>query len=175
MEPPQSNLDVNEIFVALPLFAIILAPVILGLIFQSGDDTYSMTYRSMWYSAVWAPPGALLRWLLTGLNGKMNGAMSWLPVGTLIANVIGSIVSVAMIAFEVNLQEGGSFFAGAGTMGAVRIGFAGSLSTVSTFVFEITTLMKGFPQHARGYFYITLSLFTTCALGIIVYGWIQFW
>lgn len=156
-----------------PVLAAFLSVLIVGVILCYGQDSYSLTYRSMWYSALWAPPGAMLRWYLSGLNKTLDGSLSWLPLGTLIANVLGSIISISMIASELQTDMY-SYFEGYGTMGAVKVGFAGSLSTVSTFVSEVTTLMKDFPRNYNGYIYIALSLFLSCLCGIVVYGWILY-
>ena len=87
--PPSYN--IQRIRFAGPIFFVILISLLMGLIFENGNDQYSLTYRSMWYSALLAPPGALLRWKLGPLNGTLNGSFYWLPLGTLAANVLGSI------------------------------------------------------------------------------------
>ena len=69
--------------------------------------------------------------------------MSWIPVGTLAANVLGAMVSVTMTGLEFRHTEMQSFWV-VGTFHAIRAGFAGCLTTVSTFVSEVHNF---FSQH----------------------------
>merc|ERR1712194_192786 len=100
--PNNNNVwPVQELRFVVPLFAALIVALVTGVLLRYGQDSYSMTYRAMWYSALWAPAGALLRWYLSGLNQSLDGSLSWLPLGTLIANVLGSIISISMIASEI--------------------------------------------------------------------------
>jgi fluoride ion exporter CrcB/FEX len=56
-------------------------------------------------------------------------------------------------------------------LNAILSGFAGSLSTVSTFVVEIVELLRSLPQHARGYYYLMGSLVSALILGVICNLW----
>ena len=75
--------------------------------------------------AVAAASGAILRYLLTSINRE-------LPWGTLLAN------NLATFSIPIFLQLGGE----SGTL--LAIGFAGSLSTVSTYALEINKLPRMF-------------------------------
>ena len=54
---------------------------------------------------------------------------------------------------------------------ALKSGFAGSLSTVSTFVVESVALLQSLPQHAFGYYYSVGTIVSAALLGIICYAW----
>eukprot|EP00548_Thalassiothrix_antarctica_P006336 CAMPEP_0194141846 /NCGR_PEP_ID=MMETSP0152-20130528/11221_1 /TAXON_ID=1049557 /ORGANISM="Thalassiothrix antarctica, Strain L6-D1" /LENGTH=340 /DNA_ID=CAMNT_0038840611 /DNA_START=206 /DNA_END=1224 /DNA_ORIENTATION=+ len=91
-----------------PMFAIVLlvltyALLLLGLTSISHEESsYHETYRTMIYAVMLAPPGALLRWYLSGYNnssGKHN-LLLLLPIGTLAANVFGSMVSICCVGIE---------------------------------------------------------------------------
>lgn len=168
---------VEELMYAVPIFLLTILLLIFGVAYNNdSNNQFSVTYRSMCYSALWAPPGALLRWKLSGLNGKLDGSLSWVPFGTLLANILGSIVSISMIATEMSSRMilSSSFFYGQGTLSAVKVGFAGSLSTVSTFIKETSSLMAAFPRNYNGYTYMITSLSLSCLCGVSVYGWIVY-
>ena len=123
---------------------------------------------------LFATPGALLRWKLSSLNGKLGDfvprlqRMAWLPIGTLAANVLGAMVSICMIGWEYNLEMGGaSGFWGIATVRAIKIGFSGCLSTVSTFVSEVHKLTK--IRLDRGYKNIFITLVLSAVTGMILF------
>ena len=168
---PSKTSGLFTVTVSALLFGAIALALILGLIFVNGDNAYQVTYRTMIYSACFAPFGALLRWQLSALNGKIPD-WSWIPVGTLICNVSGSVISIMTIAFE--LRNGGTGFWLDGTLRAIRVGFSGCLTTVSTFVSEVNKLMKSKPMHYRAYLYILMSLVTSGLLASAVYALIVY-
>lgn len=171
-EPPTSSL-LFTIPVSVLLFVTLALPILLGLIFVNDlDDAYQVTYRTMFYSACLAPFGALLRWNLSALNGKLFGDLNWIPTGTLIANVTGSVISVVMVALELNMAADG--FWTVGTLRAIKVGFCGCLTTVSSFVSEVNSLMKRKPNHYQAYLYILMSLLTSFILASAVYAWIVY-
>eukprot|EP00536_Pseudo-nitzschia_multiseries_P005313 jgi/Psemu1/238406/estExt_Genewise1.C_990020 len=149
--------------------------ILINLIVHwNGETSYEKTYRTMAYSMLFAPPGALLRWKLSALNGKLGdyvprlNRMSWLPMGTLAANVLGAMVSISMIGWEYNLEMSGSGgFWGIATVRAIKIGFSGCLSTVSTFVSEIHKLTN--IRQDRGYKYILITLSLSAVVGMILF------
>lgn len=155
------------------IFGAVALALILGLIFVDGDTAYQNTYRTMIYSACFAPFGALLRWNLSALNGEIRN-FPWIPAGTLLCNVTGSVISIITIAVELNTGPTGFWLDG--TLRAIRVGFSGCLTTVSTFVSEVSKLMQSKPKHYRAYLYILMSLGTSGILAcivyaLIVYGW----
>ena len=140
----------------------------------------------MAYSMLFAPPGALLRWKLSGWNAPLGttstdstGIYNWLPVGTLLANVVGSMLSITMIGWEYNInmvQLASSSSASSisnfwliATIRAVKIGFCGCLTTVSTFIAEVHKFTTQQGQFDRGYKYIVLTLFFSATLSMIVF------
>jgi fluoride ion exporter CrcB/FEX len=166
-------------------FASILVSAILILLFVSlctlrKDDAITITNRTMVYAMLIAPSGALLRWHLSTYNGGtiqweycFKNLNSWFPYGTYSANVIGSVVSILTIAIEYRLeQHGNNSFWTIGTLRAFRIGFCGCLTTVSTFVAEVSAFMRTKTDHA--YPYIFISLGTCATLGMILYGLIVY-
>jgi fluoride ion exporter CrcB/FEX len=172
-------------FMKLPLVSSLLVAIMIvlvtGLILVNAPTSTAVTDRTMIYAMLLAPTGALLRWNLSGLNGKctwLPESWRWLPAGTLTANVIGSVVSIVAIALEYRLQnnEYSNFdatnFWSIGTMRALKLGFAGCLTTVSTFVAEVSGFMQSRTNHA--YPYICISLGTSCVLCSFLYGCIVY-
>jgi len=147
-----------------------------GLAVINSDDSYSITYRTMIFAAIVAPSGALLRWQLGKYNGTFRWELwSWIPVGTLTANILGCIVSIVAIATELRLNQDGDFsFWVIGTLRAIKIGFAGSLTTVSTFVSEVSLFMKSPMLPYRAYLYILLTLASCNAIGTLLYATIVY-
>eukprot|EP00751_Fragilariopsis_kerguelensis_P017622 CAMPEP_0170837686 /NCGR_PEP_ID=MMETSP0734-20130129/2889_1 /TAXON_ID=186038 /ORGANISM="Fragilariopsis kerguelensis, Strain L26-C5" /LENGTH=870 /DNA_ID=CAMNT_0011204869 /DNA_START=105 /DNA_END=2714 /DNA_ORIENTATION=+ len=143
--------------VACLLLIILFIILIILMMHWDAQTSYDITYRTMAYSMLFAPPGALLRWKLSGWNGTLGTRSvpirrlvrwKWLPIGTLAANVIGAMGSITMIGLEYNLGgSSGDGFTNNGfweiaTLRAIKIGFCGCLSTVSTFVSEVHKLTK---------------------------------
>lgn len=169
----------DTVWYSAPAAALLLAlfltiVVVLMLHLDDMTSSYQITYRTMAYSMLFATPGALLRWKLSSLNGKLGDfvprlqRMAWLPIGTLAANVLGAMVSICMIGWEYNLEMGGaSGFWGIATVRAIKIGFSGCLSTVSTFVSEVHKLTH--IRLDRGYKYILITLVLSAVTGMILF------
>jgi CrcB protein len=148
------------------LFSAVILLLAFGLFFENQDDAYSVTYRMMLYAGLLSPLGALLRWKLSKLNGRLKKC-DWFPAGTFVANLIASIFSAAMIGLETRYYNGSTFWS-MGSVRAVKVGFAGCLSTVSTFISEVSGFLKSkHPLH--GYIYIFTSLSTCAICGAIAY------
>jgi fluoride ion exporter CrcB/FEX len=110
-------------------------------------------YRTMIAKSMIAPIGALLRWKLSGLNSRPEGGkLSWLPVGTLAANLIASVVSIVCIVFADRFHNEEDLWVDA-ILFSMRVGFAGCLSTVSSMVKEIVNLSEKYPGQAKSYLY----------------------
>lgn len=122
----------------------------------------------MWISviaiALGAALGANLRWWL---SLHCNAHLSWLPLGTLIANLLGAyLIGVALCLFQSStLSEHWKLF--------VITGLLGALTTFSTFSAEMVTAMQqGRWLHAAlGTAVHVLGSFTMTALGIACYRW----
>lgn len=168
------DLNLNSRWFKLPfiatLFGVSMAVLILLLILLNGQDAYTITNRTMVYALIIAPPGAILRWKLSELNGTVTvGGWQWFPLGTFSANFIGSIISIVAIAGEYTMDPiyDVTNFWGVGTVRAIKVGFVGSLTTVSTFVSEIFGFMQT-SDHA--YPYIFTTLMSCCAAASFFYG-----
>jgi fluoride ion exporter CrcB/FEX len=169
----KSLTEEGTIWYSLPVAALcwIICMVILAvlMIYWDAETAYDITYRTMAYSMVYSTPGALLRWTLSGWNGKVDSLnWKWLPVGTLAANVVGAMVSISMMAWEYNLQVANATgFWGIATLRAIKIGFSGCLTTVSTFISEVHKLTL--TRQDRGYKYIIITLVTSCVVSMILF------
>jgi fluoride ion exporter CrcB/FEX len=142
----------------------------MGLLFFIEEEDAIVTYRTMSFSMLLAPVGALARWRMSWLNGTLQN-YAWFPLGTFAANFAGSVVSIAALAIEFHLASTyrhPSFWT-VGTLRALRIGIAGCLTTVSTFVVEVHTLMQH-QQSDLAYLYIWISLGASCAVSTLIYG-----
>jgi fluoride ion exporter CrcB/FEX len=168
--------------VACMLLILCLLILIILMMHWDAQTSYEITYRTMAYSMLFAPPGALLRWKLSGWNGNLGTLIpiprlvrwKWLPVGTLAANVLGAMISITMIGWEYNIGAAGSSggftssgFWGIATIRAIKIGFSGCLSTVSTFVSEVHKLTQ--IRQDRGYKYILITLVLSAVLSMILF------
>jgi fluoride ion exporter CrcB/FEX len=146
----------------------------MGLLLLYEDEDPTVAYRTMIYAMLLAPLGALARWRLSWLNGTLK-SFPWFPYGTFLANFVGSIISITALAWEYHLESTYSHagFWIIGTLRAVRIGLAGCLTTVSTFVTEIHSFMHQHTDHAYPYIWISLGascVVSACIYAVIVYG-----
>jgi fluoride ion exporter CrcB/FEX len=150
------------------VFGLLLAGVI---IINDGSD-FSVTYRTMLYSAMFAPAGAFMRLKLSKWNGKWT-RFSWFPLGTFSANLFASIISASMIAVEYRMNGAEGTFWLLGTVRAIKIGFAGCLSTVSTFICEFSSFLTS-KKPIHGYIYVFTSIFCCAFTAAISYLTITF-
>lgn len=126
----------------------------------------SSTYRTAAFSLLLAPWGAWLRWMFEDCNSRR-----WLPLGTFTVNFFGSLLSVASIAVEYKLyktHQDFSFWKFA-SLRAIRIGFCGSLTTVSNMAEEVASLIKR-KREDLAYVYTFLTIGLSGVLGSVVYG-----
>ena len=129
------------------------------------DDASSSqeTWRSQaLFALVFAPPGCLLRFYA---SLHLNGRIKAFPLGTFAVNIFGT----AMEAMFLDLQRvpiGG--MVGCQVLQGMSDGFCGCLTTVSTWVAELTGLRL---KHA--YFYGVMSVGVALSLMVIVMGSLQ--
>ena len=146
--------------------------IVLMTLFFVGDMVFnSIFYRSLWMSILLTPPGALLRWSLAARwNGvALRPGWGWLPLGTLAANVVGSFISIWLLAFQFRyFKDAGSSWA-ALILSALVDGFAGSLTSVSTLVKELCEISNRFPHHAKPYYYCGITIGPAILISLIVY------
>ncbi len=129
-----------------------------------GDASLSQeTWRSQaLFALVFAPLGCLVRFYA---SLHLNGRIKAFPLGTFVVNVFGT----AMEAMFLDLQRvpiGGMI--GCQVLQGMADGFCGCLTTVSTWVAELTALRL---KHA--YFYGLMSVGVGLSLMIIIMGSLQ--
>uniref|UniRef100_A0A2P2KBV5 Camphor resistance CrcB family protein n=1 Tax=Rhizophora mucronata TaxID=61149 RepID=A0A2P2KBV5_RHIMU len=121
----------------------------------------------LWLGCIVAAPGVWIRWFLARLNGRglgKVGHLKWFPVGTFIANVSAVCIMTALATLKkaVNTETCTVISTG------LQFGFAGCLSTVSTFIAEYHA-MEGSSKSWRAYAYALTSLIVSFVLGILIY------
>ena len=120
-------------------------------------------------AAILGPFGAIIRWLLSKYNGRLQKSnLQWVPIGTLSANFLASIISI-LIGGLVSRQDIGLSDKSVYILRAVSAGTIGSISTVSTFVAEISKLMVSFPIHLWAHIYAFVTIAFCCAFCSIIY------
>lgn len=149
----------------------IVTLIVLTTLFLVGDVVFnSVFYRSVWMAVVCTPPGALLRWwLAVRYNGvAIRPGMDWLPVGTLAANIIGSCISILLLALQFrHFKDAGSSWP-ALILSAICDGTIASFTTVSTLVKELFEISTRFPNHAKAYYYCGITIGAAMFLSLIV-------
>ena len=159
----------QRVWVSLPLvlaFGLVVMFGVWGLKERNASTTF---YTTTFLATLFAPMGTLIRWKLSFFNGRLPGSWEWLPLGTLVANVVASVISIVaqgiMDSPSSALQEGWSTLI---VFSAIQTGLAGCMSTVSTFVVEALTIQKSFPHHAKACYYMFGTLIVTCVVANIV-------
>ena len=142
--------------------------LVSSLVAHQSAHPFAITYRTIVYATMWAPPGALFRWYLTGFNGALPGNWSWLPAGTMTANVLGSVISIGLIATEYVTNSKGSWVMA--SLRAFKVGFIGSLTTVSTFVSEVDSFLKNPRRKDEAYVYMVMSMGLSCFFSVLMYA-----
>lgn len=130
-------------------------------------------YKSMTAMVLVAPIGALTRWKMSNWNSSscFHRFCPWLPWGTLCANLLASIISIACQGI---LDRYGHIWKGEDRwiqplLFAIKVGYAGSLSTVSTLVKEVVNLQESHPSSAKFAIYSAATCASGMTLGIMVY------
>lgn len=159
-------------------FVIVLGPAFwAGSAFLLAFGPHSWRHRAT-FAIVLGPPGTLLRFYLarklnTGSAAAGVGAaptrfdrfVKSFPLGTFIANMLAVLVEAVMAILQ--RRQGRTSIECSAVQG-VMDGFCGSLSTVSTFVVELTSLNR-----RDGYVYAFTSWVVGQLLMVVVLGsWI---
>ncbi|KAK7701455.1 hypothetical protein SLS64_010199 [Diaporthe eres] len=128
--------------------------------------------RGMWWgqtllSLAFAPLGSLLRFAASML---LNNRVVGFPMGTFSANMFGTLVLAVMWDLQRLPDRGiaaniGGDMVSCQVLQAVEDGFCGCLTTVSTWVLELSTLRR---RHSYQYGFV--SIFTSLAIVVIVMG-----
>ncbi|KAJ5659475.1 hypothetical protein N7507_005926 [Penicillium longicatenatum] len=140
-----------------------VAVICLAALFSQGTGEVSLWSTEMWkgptiFALIFAPLGTLVRFFI---SLKLNGRIASFPLGTFVVNMSGTMI----LGMAYSLQHAsfsGASFAGCQILQGIMDGFCGCLTTVSTWVLELSGLRK---RHA--YFYAALSVVVAlCALVI---------
>ena len=173
-EEEEEEEEEKKLFWLPKIFIIVCAFALLGLFVFAAQVSNIQFYKNMTIMWILAPFGALTRWKLSNWNKAANrfisvGRMSWVPIGTLSANLLGSIISILFTALLYNPNIG----TGSGWTEAIFFalisGLAGSLSTVSSMVKEIAFLNDDHMDQMKGQVYACLTCVTASLLGLIIY------
>ncbi|KAK9849875.1 hypothetical protein MYU51_013041 [Penicillium brevicompactum] len=155
----------NHLVLALAILAWVAVICLVVLLSNYGEGS-TIWSAELWrgpvlYSLVFSPLGCLARFFLS-LN--LNGKIPSFPLGTFASNIFGTMV----LGMAYSLQHasiGGSALGGGSILGCqvlqgIMDGFCGCLTTVSTWVLELSGLRR---RHA--YFYGAISVIVAfCAL-----------
>lgn len=111
---------------------------------------------------VFSPAGALTRWYL---SRWLNSHIPSFPLGTFVANMIGSLLESIFYILQYHTGTGNS----CSILQGLQDGYCGALTTVSTFILELATLRR---RHA--YIYASTSIVTGIIIYVLVDG-IDYW
>jgi fluoride exporter len=150
------------VFLALLISLILVGDVVFGNRF----------YQSLWISVILSPLGAWLRWFLASKwNGiRLRPGLEWFPFGTIAANFIGSLTSILFLALQIRYFKDSSNRWEVSVLSAIRDGFAGSLSTVSTMVKEFCEISARFPYQGKAYYYCTVTIIVSMVSCLLVFS-----
>ena len=108
------------------------------------------------FSTLFGCVGTYIRWLL-GILDNITGRLRGFPLGTYMANVIGSVVlagiSIVKVYVQLNIDVNNIVI---DIITGIATGFCGSLTTVSTFVHQLHSL-----SFKLALFYAVVSLITS--------------
>ncbi|GLJ10496.1 hypothetical protein SUGI_0129390 [Cryptomeria japonica] len=155
------------------LFGFIMLMFIIGILWGgslvlSVFDFTSHHKTKLWMACLVGPFGVWIRWYMARLNGQGIGAqkrLKWLPMGTLLTNLIASIIMATLSTIHLVVKDDNR----KNVLEGFELGFLGCLSTVSTFVVEVRALHQS-SQSWRAYAYILLSLFPAFIFGTLIYS-----
>ena len=151
----------------------IVFTTLLFILFLVGDYAFGNKFhRYLWVTSMMAPLGTILRWQLSFYNGKLfqqSKTWKYLPAGTLLCNMLACIVSASCAAIDSKLNENDDETARL-ILYAIKVGFAGNLSTVSTFVKEIIHLSEKKKKIGLSYYYAFGTILICCITSLCFYG-----
>jgi fluoride ion exporter CrcB/FEX len=184
--------SVTEVGITLVCFLVVTGLLLMGFIRYSNighrnngnnnnellvarvDALVASSYRTQFLSSLVSPLGTYSRWYLSRLNGKIQTEKwEWLPIGTLLANLIASSISALCAGLLLGLDDSDSDTTElqVAFVKAIQVGFAGSCSTVSTFCTETTGLLRALPRAFWGYYYGFGSMVCALLVAFVSYAW----
>jgi fluoride ion exporter CrcB/FEX len=168
-DKPTGSLFAQRCWCSVPLVAAVTLLVAFGVLGWKSKKS-SDFFKKLWLSALFAPFGTIIRWKLSALNGTLSGVWEWFPLGTFTANLVASAISMLSKGLLDSPPHKLDTTALADQfLSAIKTGFAGCMSTVSTFVVEANVLQKSFPHHAKAHYYMVGTLTLACIVGLIIY------
>ncbi|KAL4980068.1 CrcB-like protein-domain-containing protein [Aspergillus desertorum] len=139
-----------------PVFTILglgswLGTILLALFPPTGQDTWR---GDALFAIVFAPLGTLLRFYLSLWLNARNPS---LPLGTLSANIVGTII-LAMCYDLQRVENGANALVSCQVLQGVMDGFCGCATTVSTWVAELNGLKKRIHMYVYGVVSVGVAL-----------------
>lgn len=160
---PDNNRRRMVSFMVFAFTTVCLWGAALALLIKGGSP---QKVRILWLACIVAPPGVWSRWHLARFNGKgLGGRLKWLPVGTLLANLLAATLEAVLSFLQFVVTDDSAPL----LIGGLQLGFLGCLSTVSTFVAEVYTMHVG-PMKSKAYVYTFTTLVLGLVLGIMLYS-----
>uniref|UniRef100_A0A2P2KBV9 Uncharacterized protein MANES_18G074800 n=1 Tax=Rhizophora mucronata TaxID=61149 RepID=A0A2P2KBV9_RHIMU len=153
--------------------AVVVLTLVLGILWSLCGILLKKDLRSgasgakLWLACIVAAPGVWIRWFLARLNGHglgKVGHLKWFPFGTFIANVSAACIMAALARLKKAVNTETCTIISTG----LQFGFAGCLSTVSTFIAEYHA-MEDSSRSWRAYVYALTSIAVSFGLGILIY------
>lgn len=154
----------------------LLVFLVLGVGFWAGAALLAgletrRNFRPTTFAITFAPPGAILRWLLSPLNSnRLSKRAPYWPLGTFAANIIATLVLAGLFDAQHYGQRGqlpaANNVVSCQVLYGLQEGFCGCLSTISTFAVELRNLRP----HRRGVSYAVGSYAVGVAICVIVIG-----
>lgn len=132
----------------------------LGALFMAVFPPHDSWRGTALFAIVFAPLGCLTRYYLSRI---LNPKSPTFPLGTFVANVFGTVILGMAWDIAHTTSTGGVL--GCQLLQGVEDGFCGCLTTVSTWVSELSTLRR-----KSAYIYGTASVVVSTALMIIIMG-----
>mmetsp|Transcript_14916 Transcript_14916/g.22355 ORF Transcript_14916/g.22355 Transcript_14916/m.22355 type:complete len:510 (-) Transcript_14916:61-1590(-) len=163
--------DIVDVIVHGKFSPIIFVAMLFTLFFIGDLRMNSSFHKDMWVIAIFAPFGTVLRWKMALMNGKWckdSEFLKYFPFGTLFANVLACIISATAVAFSSRLDSDGSAVIATVILTGLKSGFAGNLSTVSSFAKEIVLLSEK-RNLGPAYFYTVISVLSSCLFSLSFY------
>lgn len=136
------------------------------------SSTPSQLSTNLLLALFFAPLGVILRWWLSSFNGKCSRTFC---LGTFAANMLACAVSAAVEVIDIRYTDAWTQDVTSG----ISIGFAGSLSTVSTFIAEVLDKLESIRVPAKGLdswrrsgaFYAAVTIVVGAVLSLAISGW----